>query len=327
MLPRISQSVCSTELTELTFFYCFIQIFKAKPIRLKLMSTRLGIVITDVFNHTMIEYNEKNQPSCDIWNGNLKINCFMLKEGAIKEVLERLDIIKKNKAKANELAQACNISTQQAQNLIYQHYANGNGVLDANDFDDLKQQILEQQRKKVTDKINAHDVVQGVDKDGDGKLSANELAQACNITSNEAWERYHKSKWSMLDANEFEKFLKLKQQRQRMTDKINANDVVQRFDKDGDGKLSANELAQACNITYKEAQNIIYQYDANGDGLLDEQEFEELKQQILEQQRQKMTNNINANDTIQSMDNNGDGKLSAIELANACMSLLMFANI
>ena len=109
------------------------------------MSTRLGIVITDVFNHTMIEYNEKNQPSFDILNGKLKLNCFMLKEGAIQEALERLDTIKKNKA--NELAQACNITVSEAQNIVYQYYSNCQHLLNAKGFEDLKHQILKQKRQ------------------------------------------------------------------------------------------------------------------------------------------------------------------------------------
>merc|ERR1712048_1407404 len=55
------------------------------------------------------------------------------------------------------------------------------------------------------------------------------------------------------------------------------------FDMDGDGLLSANELAIACNISVYKAKQIIFEYDENGDGMLDEQEFNHLKKTIRQQ--------------------------------------------
>ena len=234
---------------------------------------------------------------------------------------------------ANELAQACGMSIEEAQNIIYQYDANGDGTLDPDEFEDLKQQILAQQRDMMTNNINAMDTHQGFDTNGDGKLDANELAQACNITVQEAQNiiyQYDANGDGLLDQQEFEELKQqiLQQQREMMTNNINANDNIQSMDDNGDGKLSAIELANACNISAAEAQNIIMQFDKDGDGMLDPQEFEELKQQILEQQRQRMTNNINVNDNLQSMDDNGDGKISAEEFAQACnISLLEAKNI
>merc|ERR1712157_576181 len=95
----------------------------------------------------------------------------------------------------------------------------------------------------------------------------------------------------MLDAQEFEDLKQqiLSQQMDDMTNNLNAMDVHANIDADGDGKLSAAELATACNITEQEATNIIAQYDADGDGQLDIDEFNDLKTQILSQQREQMT--------------------------------------
>jgi len=61
------------------------------------------------------------------------------------------------------------------------------------------------------------------------------------------------------------------------------------MDSNNDGKLSASELASwsATNISENEAKLLIQQYDKNGDGLLDQNEFNNLKQQIFSDQRNK----------------------------------------
>merc|ERR1712039_869476 len=59
------------------------------------------------------------------------------------------------------------------------------------------------------------------------------------------------------------------------------------MDDNKDNKVSANELAQATNISVKEAELLIKQVDKNGDGLLDEQEFNDLKNKILQEQKEK----------------------------------------
>eukprot|EP00483_Globobulimina_turgida_P013418 UN13442 len=71
-----------------------------------------------------------------------------------------------------------------------------------------------------------------------------------------------------------------------MAENMNMNDEHNEFDANNDGRIDAKELANACNISVVEAQNIIAQYDQDGDGKLDENEFEELKKQILRTQQQ-----------------------------------------
>jgi len=64
---------------------------------------------------------------------------------------------------------------------------------------------------------------------------------------------------------------------------INKTVRVEAFDDDGDGKVSAAELAAQTNITEERAKEIIAEYDKDGDGQLDEEEFEILKQQIIDE--------------------------------------------
>ena len=168
------------------------------------------------------------------------------------------------------------------------------------------------QASNAQNAINAQSKHHQFDADGDGKLSANELAQACNITVQEARDIikvYDANGDGFLDPQEFEE---LKQQ------------ILQQQGTDAQRKYGANELASACNLTKQEAQAIINEYltgDPSNNGLLDYQDFEDLKSQILQQQQERANNNF------AGFDANGDGKLSAIELANACMLLLQYIHI
>eukprot|EP01084_Bolivina_argentea_P008796 16450_1 len=236
---------------------------------------------------------------------------------------EHFDADDDGKLSANELAEACSISLEDAQNIIAQYDADGDGMLDPQEFENLKQQVLQQQRQNMTNKMSHNAFHDNMDENNDGKLSAVELAEACNITQQEAKNiiaQYDVDGDGMLDAQEFENLKQqiLQQQRQNMTNKMSANDNMQSMDDNNDGKLSAVELAEACNISQIEASNMIEQYDANNDGYLDAQEFEQLKQQILQQQRNNVTDSFNKNTSYQQMDDNKDGKVSADELSKAC---------
>ena len=66
--------------------------------------------------------------------------------------------------------------------------------------------------------------------------------------------------------------------------RINAAVKHDEFDGDGDGKVSAEELAAQTNISIERAREIIAEHDVDGDGQLDEQEFEKLKEQIINEQ-------------------------------------------
>eukprot|EP01083_Nonionella_stella_P170145 578361_1 len=227
------------------------------------------------------------------------------------------------KLTAEELAASCNISLQDAQDCIQQYDEDGNGTLDPEEFAALKEQILAQQREELTDQLSHDQFHDTIDADGDGKLSAAELAAACNLTAEEAQNiifQYDQDGDGMLDAEEFEDLKEqiLSQQRDQMTDKLGANDTLDTLDNNNDGQLTAKELSEACGISEVQARNIIQQYDVDGDGSLDPQEFETLKQQVLKQQREKAASNINNYSDMNAMDDNKDGLVSASELAQAC---------
>jgi len=77
--------------------------------------------------------------------------------------------------------------------------------------------------------------------------------------------------------------------------------LVKKFDKDGDGKLSDEEKMAALKTTFKEFMD---KFDANKDGKLSEEELAKVKEdlnKIMEEHRQRM---------IKKFDKDGDGKLS-----------------
>ena len=72
--------------------------------------------------------------------------------------------------------------------------------------------------------------------------------------------------------------------RAAVADRINQTVVHDEIDADGDGKVSAEELAEQTGVTLERAKEIIAQYDKDGDAQLDEEEFEKLKQQLISEQ-------------------------------------------
>eukprot|EP01083_Nonionella_stella_P271346 919461_1 len=246
----------------------------------------------------------------------------------------QIDTDNDGKLNAKELAQACNITILEAEECIEQYDQNDDGLLDPHEFEQLKQQILEQQRQQMTNTMSYNDQYNQFDADDDGRVDANELSQACNISLIEAQNiiaQYDVDGDGTLDAEEFEQLKQqiLDQQRQGMTNAyMGGNDQYNQFDGNNDGRIDANELSQACNLSLQEAENCIAQYDVDGDGTLDPQEFEALKQQILDQQRQDMTNQMGVNDQYNQFDDNDDGRVDANELSAACnISLVEAQNI
>ena len=72
--------------------------------------------------------------------------------------------------------------------------------------------------------------------------------------------------------------------RATIVERINQAVRHDEFDGDGDGKVSADELAAQTNITIERAKEIIAEHDVDGDGQLDAEEFEKLKQRIIDEQ-------------------------------------------
>eukprot|EP01083_Nonionella_stella_P138627 421852_1 len=318
------------------------------------------------------------------------------------DTIDTLDNNNDGQLTAKELSEACGISEVQARNIIQQYDVDGDGSLDPQEFETLKQQVLKQQREKAASNINNYSDMNAMDDNKDGLVSASELAQACNISQKEAElliQQYDKNGGGFLNQQEFEtlkqSILKeqrekerlkqiqknrqlrqqqqqqygdqdskpqefkhkwkesmvieddqcasvcldsekvivadlhqeefedlkgqiLSQQRDQTTDKIGANDTIDTLDNNNDGQLTAKELSEACGISEVQAKNIIQQYDVDGDGMLDPQEFETLKQQVLKQQREKVSSNLSNNSDMNAMDDNKGGSVSASELAHAC---------
>jgi len=221
---------------------------------------------------------------------------------------------------ASELAKVTGIPLNEAKDYIKKYDTNKNMTLDSEEFEDLKDMILAQQR--LSNHINSKMKLSDIDKNGDGKVSAAELAKVCGITRQQAREiikKVDKNGNNYLDQDEF-LVLKnqiLSQQRQKIKYKIKPTTTIKSMDKNSDGKLSAAELSKATNITLKEAEEIIGQYDKNGDGFLDAAEFKDLKDQILSQQTKKLISGINENTNFKDIDKNGDKTLTAKELSEA----------
>ena len=55
------------------------------------------------------------------------------------------------------------------------------------------------------------------------------------------------------------------------------------------------ELSQPFGFSLKTAKDLIGKYDKNGDKVLDKEEYEDLKKEILNNERQRLTNHININ--------------------------------
>ena len=98
--------------------------------------------------------------------------------------------------------------------------------------------------------------------------------------------------------------------RATITEKINQAIKHDEFDNDGDGKVSPEELAAQTNITVERAKEIIAELDVDGDGQLDAEEFEKLKQRIiderLEQQQAVAAAAANMIQSPASIGDNGD---------------------
>merc|ERR1712154_195084 len=68
--------------------------------------------------------------------------------------------------------------------------------------------------------------------------------------------------------------------REAMRKNVDEKMDLETFDSDDDGKVSAEELANATGIMVDKAKEIIAGYDDNDDGMLDSGEFEKLKDAI-----------------------------------------------
>ena len=72
---------------------------------------------------------------------------------------------------------------------------------------------------------------------------------------------------------------------------IEENFNQEMVDEDGDGQISAEELAAATNVSLERAREVIFENDRDGDGTLDVAEFERLKERLINEQ-EEMTRTV-----------------------------------
>ncbi len=136
------------------------------------------------------------------------------------------------------------------------------------------------------------------DKDGDGRLNAEERATAMQAIKNKSadlnelrkkhvddiMKKFDKDGDSKLDTAELSVFLDeqrkmFEERRRRMGPRRNftpPKEILEKFDKDGDGKLSAEERRAMFKDAREKREALIKKYDTDGDGKLSESERDKL---------------------------------------------------
>ncbi|XP_074573899.1 calmodulin-like protein 6 [Curcuma longa] len=105
--------------------------------------------------------------------------------------------------------------------------------------------------------------------------------------------------------------------------------IFSTFDKDGDGFITAGELEESLRrlglaVTAEETAAMVDRVDANGDGLIDLQEFRQLcAEMMLQGEAAAGEDDENLREAFGVFDGNGDGLITAEELAKALTSLGM----
>ncbi len=136
------------------------------------------------------------------------------------------------------------------------------------------------------------------DKDGDGRLNAEERSNALQAIKNKSadlnelkkkhadnvMKKFDKDGDSKLDTEELSVFLEeqrkmFEERRRRMGPRRNftpPKEILAKFDKDGDGKLSADERRAMFKEAREKREAIIKKYDADGNGVLSDAERSKL---------------------------------------------------
>ena len=130
------------------------------------------------------------------------------------------------------------------------------------------------------------EVFKSIDKDGDGKLSIDELVEQYSHTmeieeAKKEAERIMKEIDS--DSNgfiDYSEFLRANLDIRKLLSRNNLKQAFKMFDKDSSGSISANELKKVLqgdmNIDDSVWQEIIQLVDQNGDGEIDLNEFQDI---------------------------------------------------
>ncbi|CAI5482683.1 unnamed protein product [Closterium sp. Yama58-4] len=146
--------------------------------------------------------------------------------------------------------------------------------------------LTDLQKKELTDAFRR------IDKDGDGVITADELASALNLLGVSASEDVVSSmmREGDFDGNgsvNLEEFLALNAMAERLGGDVSRSvlkDVFQVFDVDHNGVISADELfrvmanVEGGGVTLDECKRMISSVDMDGDGFVDFPEFERMMQ-------------------------------------------------
>ncbi|CAI5461963.1 unnamed protein product [Closterium sp. Yama58-4] len=146
--------------------------------------------------------------------------------------------------------------------------------------------LTDLQKKELTDAFRR------IDKDGDGVITADELASALNLIGVSASEDVVSSmmREGDFDGNgsvNLEEFLALNAMAERLGGDVSRSvlkDVFQVFDVDHNGMISADELfrvmanVEGGGVTLDECKRMISSVDMDGDGFVDFPEFERMMQ-------------------------------------------------
>lgn len=122
------------------------------------------------------------------------------------------------------------------------------------------------------------------DKDGDGTITSTELGAVMRSLGQQPTEAALKQMISEVDADgsgtiDFAEFLTLMSRKMKSADsQAEILEAFKVFDKDGSGKISADELRQVMNnlgekLSDEEVSEMIREADTNGDGEIDVKEF------------------------------------------------------
>lgn len=133
------------------------------------------------------------------------------------------------------------------------------------------------------------------DKDGDGRLNAEERKAAIEAIKNKSvnldglrqkhvddiMNKFDKDGDGKLDKAELSAFLDaqrkmLEERRRRMGPRRLPKEIIAEFDKDGDGKLNTEERKAMFKHAREKREALIKKYDTDGDGVLNDSERDKL---------------------------------------------------
>ncbi|CAN0920439.1 Calmodulin-like protein 11 [Linum grandiflorum] len=133
--------------------------------------------------------------------------------------------------------------------------------------------------------LEFHEAFCLLDKDGDGRITMEELRRAMKSlglrpSEGELQEMIKEVDWDGNGSIEFEEFLSLMASNleQKQSDHLELREAFRVFDKDQDGFISPSELRHGMmnvgeRITDEEVEQMVKEADLDGDGLISYQEF------------------------------------------------------